>query len=81
MYISLNEFMKKYNVGHDVALKMLYSGNYKYIKTNGGRYKILVSDEPTFISIEEYNKVVRENEKLKTIIKNISNISKEALNE
>lgn len=79
-YISLNQYMKKYNVGYNFAMQMLHSGKLEYMKTNKGYYKIAIYED-NLIPFEKYEKVAKENEKLKTIIKNISNISKEALNE
>lgn len=65
-WISLNEFMQKYKVGYEVALQMLDSGQYQYKKTDGGRYKILVDAD--VVSRAEYEKVVQECEKYKTIV-------------
>ena len=65
-YISLNEFMKKHNVGYEVALQMIKSGRYQYEVTDGGRYKILVDAD--VVSREEYEKVVQECEKYKTLV-------------
>ena len=79
-YISLYQYMKTYKVGYNVALQLLHSGKLEYIKTKAGWYKIAVySNDDKFISLEQYEKIIKENEKLKTIIRNISNISKEVL--
>lgn len=68
-WISLNQFMKRYKVGYDVALKMIYNKKVDCIKTNGGRYKIKVTtnDETT----KDIEKLIRENEEFKTIIKSL----------
>lgn len=81
MYISLHEFMRRNKVGQNVAFQLLKSGKYKYEVTSGGRYKIFIDENNNNISIEEYEKVVRENEKLKTILSNILYLVKEAINE
>lgn len=78
-YLSLNEYMQKYNIGYDTALQILHSGKVNYIKTEGGHYKITDYNNDS-ISLKEYTKVVKENERLRTIIKSIYNISKEELN-
>lgn len=72
MYVTLNQFMKMNNIGHDVALQILYNEKIPYIKTDGGRYKIFIDENKSSVPLEKYEAVVRENEKLKTIISNIS---------
>lgn len=75
-YMSLRQYLKKYKIGYNTALQMMYSGELKYTKTPGGQYKICVYDETT-IPFEKYEKLLKENEKLKTMIKNIQSILKE----
>lgn len=53
-WISLNQFMKKYNVGHDVALQMINNGEIECKKTDGGRYKIKIGGDT--VSRELYEK-------------------------
>ena len=55
-WISLNEFMKRYRVGYDVALQMIHDGKVDYQKTEGGRYKIKVGGDT--VSRELYEKVL-----------------------
>lgn len=59
-YLSLNQFEKRYKLGHEAVLKMIENGEVDYIKT-GTRYRIKVGDSNT-VSRELY-----ENEKAKRI--------------
>lgn len=71
--------MRINNIGYAAALQILHSGEIKYIKTTGGQYKIPIYDNDS-ISKETYEKLLKENERLKTIIKSIYNIIKEETN-
>lgn len=53
-WISLNEFMKLYKVGYDVALQMINNKEVECRKTDGGRYKIKVGGNT--VSKELYEK-------------------------
>lgn len=53
-WISLNQFMKQYNFGHDVALQMIHNGEIECKKTDGGRYKIKIGGNT--VSRELYEK-------------------------
>ena len=53
-WISLNEFMKRYRVGYEVALKMIHNNEVECKKTAGGRYKIKVGGDT--VSRELYEK-------------------------
>lgn len=71
-WISLNEFMRRNHIGYETALKIINSNNVEYQKLNG-QYKIKISkNENTNETIE---KLIRENEELKTYIRTIQNIS------
>ena len=41
-WISLNEFMRRNNIGHDEAIRLLNSGKLEYQKSESGRYRIKV---------------------------------------
>lgn len=41
-WISLNEFMRRNNIGYEVAIQMINSGKLEYQKSEGGRYRIKV---------------------------------------
>ena len=41
-WISLNEFMRRNNIGHDEAIRLINSGKFEYQKSKGGRYRIKV---------------------------------------
>lgn len=41
-WISLNEFMRRNNIGHDEAIRLINSGKFEYQKSEGGRYRIKV---------------------------------------
>jgi len=71
-WISLNEFMRRNHVGYETALKLINSGKVEYQKLNG-QYKIKISkNENTNETIE---RLIRENEELKTFIRTLQNIS------
>lgn len=71
-WISLNEFMRRNHIGYDVALKLIISGQVEYEKV-GTQYKIKVSENEHINQSME--KLIRENEELKSYIKTIQNIS------
>ena len=70
--ISLNEFMRRYKVGYDVALQMMDEGKIEYQKTEGGRYKIKVGGDT--VSRELYENAIKENAELKANIRNLKAI-------
>ena len=41
-WITLNEFMRRNNIGHDEAIRLLNSGKLEYQKSESGRYRIKV---------------------------------------
>jgi len=42
-WISLNEYRRRYKIGYDVALQLIYNKEVEYQKTDTGRYKIKIS--------------------------------------
>lgn len=71
-WISMNEFMRRNHIGYDTALKLINSGKVEYQKI-GLQYKIKVSKDK--IINESMEKIIRENEELKSYIRTIQNIS------
>lgn len=71
-WISLNEFMRRNHIGYDTALKLVNSGKVEYQKV-GLQYKIKVSKNEKVD--ETMEKLIRENEELKTYIKTIQNMA------
>ena len=71
-WISLNEFMRRNHVGYDTALKLINSGKVEYQKV-GLQYKIRVSKNKQVDKTME--KLIRENEELKTYIRTIQNMA------
>lgn len=71
-WISLNQFMKRFKVGYDVALQMIEDKEVICRKTAGGRYKIKINAET--VSNDRYESVVRENAELKATIRNLKTI-------
>lgn len=71
-WISLNEFMRRYKFGYDVALQMIHEGKVDYQKTEGGRYKIRVGGDT--VSRELYENAIKENAELKANIRNLKAI-------
>ena len=44
-WISLNEYMKRYKVGYEVALQMIHNKEVECQKKPGGRYKIKIGGD------------------------------------
>lgn len=70
-WISLNEFMRRRNVGYEVALQMLANGEVEYQKI-GNRYKIKVGGDT--VSRKEYEEIKRERDEYKTTINILKSI-------
>ena len=70
-WISLNEFMKRNHIGYETALRLINSGQVKYQKLDS-QYKIRVSKNENID--ESMEKIIRENQKLRSCIKIIQNI-------
>lgn len=75
MFISPVEFSNKTGLGYEFVRSLCNEGKIKCEKTRGNHIKIykselekVVCENKDFISREDYEKVVRENEKLKTFI-------------
>lgn len=66
-------------LGIEEIKRLCRTGKIPCEMTEGGYYKIKVYKN-NCVSLEEYQKVLKENERLKTFIKSILNISEEALN-
>lgn len=71
-WISMNEFMRRNHMGYDTAIKLINREKLEYEKL-GKQYKIKVSKD---LNINEsMEKLIRENEELKSYIKTIQSIS------
>lgn len=71
-WISMNEFMRRNHMGYDTAIKLINREKLEYEKL-GKQYKIKVSKD---LNINEsMEKLIRENEQLKSYIKTIQSIS------
>ena len=73
-WISLNEFMRRNNIGYEEAIRLLNSGKIEYQKSEGGRYRIKVGGN---VKDKEKEILIQENAKLKAIISNLKAILKE----
>lgn len=71
-WISLNEFMRRNHIGYTTALKLINSEKVEYQKL-GEQYKIKVSKDEKVN--EQMEKLIRENEELKTYIRTIQNMT------
>lgn len=71
-WVSLNEYMRRNHIGYETALKLMSSGKVEYQKI-GGQYKIKISKDKEVNAMIE--KLIRENEELKTYIKTIQNLA------
>lgn len=72
-WISLNEFMRRNHMGYETALRLINSGKVEYNKTGKNQYKIKVSKNEKID--ETMEKLIRENEELKTYIKTMQNVA------
>lgn len=68
-WISLNEFMRRNHLGYETAIRLINSGKLEYEKTGRNKYKIKVSKNANID--EAMEKLIRENEELKTYIKTL----------
>ena len=68
-WISLNEFMRRNHLGYETAIMLINSGKLEYEKTGRNKYKIKVSKNANID--ETMEKLIRENEELKTYIKTL----------
>ena len=73
-WISLNEFMRRNNMGYEEAIRLLNSGKIEYQKSEGGRYRIKVGGN---IKDKEKEILIKENAELKAIINSLKAILKE----
>lgn len=73
-WISLNEFMRRNNIGHDEAVRLINSGKFEYQKSEGGRYRIKVGGN---VKDKEKEILIKENAELKTVINSLKAILKE----
>jgi len=69
-YVSAEKYAKMTNLGVEEVKKQCRIGKIECFMTEGGHYKIPVRQNA--VSKEEYEKVVRENEKLKGIIQSVN---------
>lgn len=71
-WISLNEFMRRNHMGYESAIRLIESGKVEYEKNGKSQYKIKVSKNE---KIDEFTeKILRENEELKTHIRIFQNM-------
>ena len=73
-WISLNEFMRRNNIGYEEAIRLLNSGKIEYQKSEGGRYRIKVGGN---IKDKEKEILIKENAELKAVINSLRAILKE----
>lgn len=71
-WISLNEFMRRNHIGYGVAKRLIAGGKVEYQKSEDGNYKIKVTKNEQVA--KDMEKLIRENEELKTTIKTMLNI-------
>lgn len=80
--LSLVEFAKRTGENYKTILFLCKEGQIKCAETEGGHYKIyetevekfLGKNNEEFITKEQYEKVIRENERLKMVIEQMKNI-------
>lgn len=75
--ITPQKFSKSTGISYNQVLKMCKSGELETVKSEGGYYKIFDYEldkfliKKDFISRESYESVLRENERLKTTIRQL----------
>lgn len=80
IYMSPKQYSKATggNIGVEEIKRLCRIGRLPCEMSEGGYYHIKVYKD-NCVSREEYDRIIKENERLKTILKNIYNISEEAL--
>jgi excisionase family DNA binding protein len=78
MVFTPQQFAKKTGLSYDHVLQMCKTGKVKALKTEGGHFKIPEKELDKFTTEDyatkdEYLRVVRDNERLKTIILQLQN--------
>ena len=71
-WISLREYAKRYKMGVDAVKHLIYKGELKASKTEGGHYKIKVGGDT--VSRTEYEKLYERCIKAETQLENVRNI-------
>ncbi len=66
-WISLNKYMERYHLGYKTVLTMINNNEIEAVKLKG-QYKIKINHNA--VSFELYEKVIKENTELKTVIAN-----------
>ena len=69
-YVSAEEYSKQSGLGVEEVKRLCRIGEIKCKMTEGGHYKIPIYDDA--IPKEEYEKLLQENSRLKTIVKMIA---------
>ena len=72
-WISLNEYSRRYKMHPTQVKKLISEGKLDYFLTEGGYYKIKVTDK-NLVTREEYNKVLERAIKAETKLENIEKI-------
>ncbi len=72
-YISLNEYSKRYKMSHTQVKKLISEGKVDYFLTQGGYYKIKITDK-NLVSREEYNRMLERAIRAETKLANIEKI-------
>lgn len=79
-YVSPAEYSKQTGLGIEQVKRLCRIGKIPYELSEGGQYHIKVFRD-NCVPREQYENVLKENEKLKTIIENIYKITKEVSND
>lgn len=71
-YISVNEYMRRFKIGHKNVLNLIATNQVEYQITETGRYRIKVGSN--VVTIEMYEKVIKRATIAETKLKMIENI-------
>lgn len=71
-WISLNQYMKKFNIGHDATLNLIANKEIEARKTAGGQYRIKIGGDT--VSKELFEEERKKRIEAETTIKLLKNI-------
>lgn len=72
-YISQNEYMRRYKIGFNTLKKMIADKEVDVIRTDGGQYRIKITDDNT-VSKELYERTLKRAIEAENTLKIIQNI-------
>lgn len=74
-YVSAEEYSRQSGIGVEEVKRLCRTNQLKHFMTERGYYKIATDDDS--VPIDEHQKVVQENTRLKTLLETIMNTAKQ----